>query len=107
MDIKVLLIEDDPMVQEVNKEFITGVSGFSVIATAADGDEGIRLIKDLRPGLVVLDVYMPKKDGIKTLQEIRKQKLEVDVIIVSAAKDKETIQLIFAKRCGRLYFEAV
>ena len=39
MDIKVLLIEDDPMVQEVNKEFITGVSGFSVIATAADGDE--------------------------------------------------------------------
>lgn len=50
MDIKVLLIEDDPMVQEVNKEFITGVSGFSVIATAADGDEGIRLIKDLRPG---------------------------------------------------------
>ena len=35
-----------------------------------------------------------EKDGIKTLQEIRKQKLEVDVIIVSAAKDKETIQLM-------------
>lgn len=65
MDIKVLLIEDDPMVQEVNKEFITGVSGFSVIATAADGDEGIRLIKDLQPGLVVLDVYMPKKTELK------------------------------------------
>ncbi len=65
MDIKVPLIEDDPMVQEVNKEFITGVSGFSVIATATDGDEGIRLIKDLRPGLVVLDVYMPKKTELK------------------------------------------
>lgn len=37
---------------------------------------------------------MPKKDGIKTLQEIRKQKLEVDVIVVSAAKDKETISLM-------------
>ncbi|WP_249652537.1 response regulator, partial [Lysinibacillus sp. D4A1_S13] len=70
--------------QEVNKEFITGVSEYSVIATAADGDVGIRLIKDLRPGLVVLDVYMPKKDGIKTLHEIRKQKLGSGVVIVSA-----------------------
>ncbi|MBL3649686.1 response regulator [Bacillus vallismortis] len=91
---KVLLIEDDPMVQEVNKDFITTVSGFIVCATAGNGEEGIKLIKEKQPDLVILDVYMPKKDGIKTLQEIRKQKLEVDIIVVSAAKDKETISLM-------------
>ncbi|MCY7782229.1 MULTISPECIES: two-component system response regulator DctR [unclassified Bacillus (in: firmicutes)] len=91
---KVLLIEDDPMVQEVNKEFITTVKGFDVCAIAGNGEEGIKLIKEKQPDLVILDVYMPKKDGIKTLQEIRKQKLEVDVIVVSAAKDKETISLM-------------
>ncbi|MEC3607294.1 response regulator [Bacillus glycinifermentans] len=92
--IRVLLIEDDPMVQEVNKEFISGVSGFEVAALAGNGEEGIKLIKEVRPDLVILDVYMPKKDGIKTLQEIRKQKLETDCIVVTAAKDQETIALM-------------
>ncbi|MDI6560719.1 response regulator [Bacillus altitudinis] len=89
--IKVLLIEDDPMVQEVNREFIKSVPGFQVAAVAGNGEQGIQLIKDIRPDLVVLDVYMPKKDGVKTLQDIRKQKMQVDVIVISAAKDKETI----------------
>ncbi|RFU69680.1 response regulator [Bacillus sp. V59.32b] len=93
-EIKVLLIEDDPMVQEVNKEFITSVEGFQVVAIASNGEEGITLVRQLNPDLVVLDIFMPKKDGIKTLQELRKQKLESDVIVVSAAKDTETIKLM-------------
>jgi two-component system response regulator DctR len=90
----VLLIEDDPMVQEVNKGFIESVEGFRVIEVAGNGEEGLALTKSLQPDLVILDVFMPKKDGIKTLQELRKQKLEVDVIVVSAAKDTETIKLM-------------
>jgi two-component system, CitB family, response regulator DctR len=90
----VLLIEDDPMVQEVNKEFIESVEGFRVVEVAGNGEEGLTLVKTLQPDLVILDVFMPKKDGIKTLQEIRKQKLETDVIVVSAAKDGETIKLM-------------
>ncbi|MBZ5750127.1 response regulator [Metabacillus rhizolycopersici] len=93
-EIKVLLIEDDPMVQEVNKEFITSVQGFRILAIAGNGEEGIKLVKKLNPDLVILDVFMPKKDGIQTLQELRKQKLNTDVIVVSAAKDKETIKLM-------------
>nr|WP_078381466.1 response regulator [Sutcliffiella halmapala] len=92
--IKVLLIEDDPMVQEVNKEFITSVEGFVVEAVAGNGEEGIQLVKKMQPDLIILDVFMPKKDGIKTLQELRKQKINADVIVVSAAKDKETIKLM-------------
>lgn len=93
-EIKVLLIEDDPMVQEVNREFIESVKGFCVVAVAGNGEEGIKLVKELTPDLVILDIYMPKKDGIKTLQDFRKQKLEADVIVVSAAKDSETIKLM-------------
>lgn len=90
----VLLIEDDPMVQEVNKGFIESVEGFRVMEVAGNGEEGLALIKSLQPDLVILDVFMPKKDGMKTLQELRKQKLEVDVIVVSAAKDTETIKMM-------------
>ncbi|MGI2328368.1 response regulator [Planococcus sp. YIM B11945] len=93
-EVKVILIEDDPMVQEVNKEFIESVEGFRVIKVAGNGEEGIALIKEFQPDLAILDVFMPKKDGMKTLQELRKQKIEVDVIVVSAAKDADTIKLM-------------
>ena len=93
-EFKVLLIEDDLMVQEVNKEFIESVQGFRVIKIANNGEEGLSLVKELNPDLVILDIFMPKKDGIKTLHEIRKQKLDTDVIVVSAAKDSETIKLM-------------
>ena len=93
-EFKVVLIEDDPMVQEVNKEFIKSVKGFQVIAIASNGEEGISFVKKMKPDLVILDIFMPKKDGIQVLQEFRKQQLETDVIVVSAAKDRETIKLM-------------
>ncbi len=82
------------MVQEVNREFIESVKGFRVVAVASNGEAGISPCEKINPDLVLLDIYMPKKDGIKTLQEFRKQKLESDVIVVSAAKDSETIKLM-------------
>ncbi|MBN6888096.1 response regulator [Cytobacillus horneckiae] len=92
--IKVLLIEDDPMVQEVNKGFIANVKGFEIAAVASNGDEGIQLAKSVQPDLIILDIFMPKKDGIKTMHELRKQKINAEVIVVSAAKDKDTIKLM-------------
>ncbi|PLS14956.1 two-component system response regulator [Bacillus sp. M6-12] len=90
--IKVLLIEDDPMVQEVNRQFIERLDNFRIIATASNGEDGIRKIRTLSPDLVILDVFMPLKDGITTLYEIRKEQLDVDVIVVSAANDQHTIR---------------
>lgn len=90
--IKVVLIEDDPMVQQVNKAFIEKVSGYNVIGTAANGMEGIEKVEALKPDLVILDVFMPKKDGLETIYQLRKNRTKVDVIIISAANDKETIQ---------------
>ncbi|MDQ0116605.1 response regulator [Paenibacillus harenae] len=89
--IRVLLIEDDPMVQEVNRQFVEGVDGFLVIGTAASGSEGLRLIYDLSPDLVILDIFMPGLDGIGLLQRVREEQLEVDVIVISAANDIATI----------------
>lgn len=89
--IKVIIIDDDPMVREVNKDFIQKVKGFEIIGEASNGEEGIQLVKKLKPDVVILDIYMPKINGVKTLQEFRKQTMNVDVLVVSAARDKETI----------------
>ncbi|MYL54864.1 response regulator [Pontibacillus yanchengensis] len=92
--IKVLLIEDDPMVQEVNKQFIDSVEGFLVIDKASNGKEGIEKVQQLQPDLVLLDIYIPSQDGISVLQQIRSEQLTVDVIAVTAANDKQTIRTI-------------
>lgn len=89
--IKVIIIDDDPMVREVNKNFIQQVKGFDIIGEASNGEEGLQLVKKLQPDVVILDIYMPKINGVKTLLEFRKQTMNVDVIVVSAARDKETI----------------
>jgi two-component system, CitB family, response regulator DctR len=91
---RVLLIEDDPMVQEVNRQFIEQVKGFTVIGVAANGVEGIQLIRELHPDLVIIDIYMPHKDGLETLKEIRSEGYEVDVIAITAASDIDTVRRV-------------
>lgn len=91
-ELKVLLIEDDPMVQEINKAFIEKVKGFKVISCASNGTEGMEQVRKLKPDLVVLDIYMPGLDGVKTLQQIRNEKIQVDVIVITAANDLDTIR---------------
>ncbi|WP_226582455.1 response regulator [Halobacillus litoralis] len=93
--INVLLIEDDPMVQEVNRQFIEKVSPFKVIATASNGEEGVECAVKLSPDLIILDIYMPELDGVETLKEIRSRAIDSDVIVVTAAKEKETIRSMF------------
>lgn len=92
--INVLLIEDDPMVREVNRQFIEQIKGFSLIGYASNGIEGINKIKQLTPELVFMDIFMPEQDGIITLGKIREDHLPVDVIAVTAANDMPTVQRI-------------
>lgn len=89
--IKVLLVEDDPMVQEINLSFIERVDGFTVIGLARNGEEALDQIKKLEPDLVILDLYMPGKGGLEALRAIRQEELDVDVIAVTAANDRDTV----------------
>ncbi|WP_270182005.1 response regulator [Alkalihalobacillus sp. CinArs1] len=92
MTISVLLIEDDPMVQEVNKQFIKKIEGFTIIGVASTGEEGLKLVKDLKPDLILLDVYMPEQNGLDMLNKLRNEGSRVDVIAITAANDRDTIR---------------
>ncbi|MGN1400153.1 MAG: response regulator [Bacillus sp. (in: firmicutes)] len=90
--ISVFLIEDDPMVREVNKGFIEKIEGCEVVGVAANGKAGLEQIEIIRPELVFLDIYMPEQDGVMTLRKIREKHVPVEVIAVTAANDRETIR---------------
>jgi len=89
--LKVILIEDDPMVREVHRQFIDRIEGFSIIGVASNGVEGLRLVYELRPNLAIIDIYMPYMGGLEMLREIRSEAYSVDVIAITAASDIETI----------------
>lgn len=89
---RVVIIEDDPMVQELHRLFIQQVEGFTVIGVASNGLEGLSMIQELQPDLAIMDIFMPSQNGIETLKQLRSGDNPVEIIVITAAKDMETIQ---------------
>jgi CitB family two-component system response regulator MalR len=93
LTIKVLIVEDDPMVAEFNKDYLCRVDGFAMVGLAGDGQEVLRVLDRCPVDLILLDIFLPKKlDGLKLLKKIRNTGKRVDVIVVSAARDKVSIE---------------
>jgi len=93
--ISMMIVEDDAMVLEVNRQFIESMDAFEIIATAKTGAEAKQLIVSRRPQLVLLDFYLPDMNGLEVIQDVRKNELNTDFILVTAARDVETIQQVF------------
>lgn len=91
--INVLVVEDDPMVAQLHEHYITQVKGFHLEDMVRSGDEALSLLQMKKYDLLILDVFMPHMDGLQLLAKIRENGYDVDVIIVSAANDKDKIKL--------------
>ncbi len=90
--INVLVVEDDPMVAQLHEHYLSQIKGFQLCDMARNGDEALRLLKGRKYDLLILDVFMPSMDGLELLAKIREEGFDVDVIIVSAANDKDKIK---------------
>ncbi|KJS20827.1 MAG: hypothetical protein VR72_13820 [Clostridiaceae bacterium BRH_c20a] len=67
--------------------------GYS-IATATNGDEGVKKAFELHPRLIIMDIKMPAKDGITALYEIKEQMPQIMVVMMTAYGEVETIEQI-------------
>lgn len=90
--ISVFIVEDDPMVLEVNRGFLEKVNGFKLIGAATSGKEALKEIKKLKPNLVLLDMYLPDISGMEVLIELRSERVPCDIIMITAARDAVTIR---------------
>lgn len=98
--IKVFLVEDDPTVAQFHRQFIDSLEGFRVVGEARDGVSALDLMRRHEPDLVILDIFMPRRDGISVLKEIRRVGIAADAIVISAADDAKTV--IEAQRFGAM-----
>lgn len=94
MSYQVLIIEDDFRVADINRQFIEQTDGFTVAAichTAADSLSFLESQQAL-PDLVLLDAYIPDVNGLELLWELRSRFRAMDIVMVTAAREVETIQ---------------
>lgn len=88
--IRTLVVEDEPMLAQILQRFASKVDGYKVVGVAYSSQKAMELIKDELPDLVLLDVYIDGS-GIEILKKIRMLNLNIDVIMITAAKDAETV----------------
>ena len=90
--IRVLIVEDDPMVAQLNKQFLAKIEGYTLVAMANSVAEARERLTTEVIDLVLLDVYMPEEDGLALLSDIRAQQLPTDAILITAATDVTQVQ---------------
>ena len=89
---KVLIVEDDPMVAMINEQFVSRHKDFAVAHKCNDGKSAVEYLEDNQVDLIILDVFMPYMDGFETLRQIRKKQISVDVIMVTAANETDSLK---------------
>ncbi|HET7736612.1 MAG TPA: response regulator [Nocardioidaceae bacterium] len=90
--IDVLIVDDDFMVARIHQGFVERTPGFEVVGVAHTGAEALTLAHELQPDLVLLDVYLPDTSGLDLLQQLREAAPELDVLVISAAREAETVR---------------
>ncbi len=89
--IDVLVVEDDPMVADIHQNYVNSVDGFRVVGMVDNGLKALDFLRKRPVRLVILDIFLPGLDGMGTLEKIREGGSNVDVIIISASRDKTTV----------------
>ena len=83
-ELRIVVVDDSPLIRDYVVQMFAKLEGFKIVGLAADGDEGLRMIHELRPDVVLLDIRMPHRDGIDVLREIRKEDSQMVIIMFTA-----------------------
>lgn len=98
--IRVLIAEDEALIRLDLKEMLLE-EGFDVVAEVSDGATAVRLARELRPDLCILDLKMPVMDGIQAAEQVTRERLSA-VLILTAFSQRDLIEK--ARRAGAMAY---
>jgi DNA-binding NarL/FixJ family response regulator len=103
MSIRILIADDHSVVRQGLRMFLALEPDFEVVAEAADGAEALRLARELRPDVVLMDLLMPEMDGIAATREIRRDLPDTEVLaLTSVLEDASVVSAVRAGAIGYL-----
>ncbi len=89
--IKILIADDHAVVREGTRRILAREPDLEVVAEAADGEEAVRLAGEFRPEMVIIDIAMPRCDGIEATRRIKRLYPNIAVLILSAYDDDQFV----------------
>lgn len=90
--IDILVVDDDFMVASVHQTFVDRVESFRVVGTANTGEQAITAVGELRPDLVLLDLYLPDMFGLDVLPRLQTAGHDCDVMVISASREIDAVR---------------
>ena len=88
-EVTVLIVDDHPLLRHGLREVIGHNSRFKIVGEAADGEEAMRLFVTLKPDIAVIDIDMPRLNGLETIRALRQQAFAIKTIILTMYKEED------------------
>ncbi|HZL42204.1 MAG TPA: response regulator transcription factor [Verrucomicrobiae bacterium] len=82
-------MDDHPLLRHGLRDFIQRKSRFRIVGEGADGEEALRLLTELKPKMIIIDIDMPRLNGLETIRALRQLPFPVRVIILTMYKEED------------------
>jgi DNA-binding NarL/FixJ family response regulator len=89
--IRVVIADDHRLIRESLRQILSGEANIKVVGEAATGPRAIDVITQLKPDIVLLDIYMPEMDGFSAIQPIREKSPKTKILILTVAMDEDMV----------------
>jgi DNA-binding NarL/FixJ family response regulator len=89
--ITVIIADDQTLFREGIKDLLSDEKGIEVVGEAADGHEALKLVRKLKPTVILLDIKLPHMDGIEAARQIHKECPATNVLILSSFEDESHV----------------
>ena len=90
--IRIIIVEDDPMVAQLNAAYLGRMEGFEVVGQFSNGQEALAYLRENPVELAIVDVYMPILSGIELLRQMRSEWIRTSVIMITAATEMNVVE---------------
>lgn len=98
MTIRIVVADDHPFILDGLEQLFRGEADCEIVARCTNGEEALRAVQTTRPDVLVLDVRMPRMDGIELLRKLQRSEMQTKVVLLTASLDDA--RLLEAFRLG-------
>lgn len=89
--IDIIIADDHPLLRQALKNVLEKQADFKIIAEAADGEEAVRLATELVPDVIIMDITMPKLNGLEATRQIKEKCPNIAILVLTVHTDSEHI----------------